>query len=336
MRKLIVVENSLTDYRKSREHLFYSICNELTHATLDLNYVIINFKENYYSINEETVSIHTALRFLKKESRVYGNFIYIFRINNILIPLLIHSKAKLVVIITGLGRFKAKFVSLFFVKLIINLVQFKCRTLTLVFQNGTDPIDLKLKNYKLVNSSSINERQISKGTQMRDSSKKVKLVSVSRNIKGKGLDKLIELFIDQKDFVIDIYCDVETYKFDHDTQSIQFKGMSNDVLKILGNYDCFIYLGSYGEGFPRAILEAMFVGLPIVTTNFDKTKKIVDKNGLLVDLNTPNWKGLILDYLRSTDFKEAGKNSRDLYLKMHSNAIIINQLIQAGNVKGSF
>jgi len=69
---------------------------------------------------------------------------------------------------------------------------------------------------------------------------------------------------------------------------ISYKGFSKDVRPFLEEIDCFVY-PSYREGVPRAILEAMAMEKPIITTNTPGCKEttIDGVNGYLVPPKNP-------------------------------------------------
>lgn len=64
---------------------------------------------------------------------------------------------------------------------------------------------------------------------------------------------------------------------------LEYLGETDDVASILGRYDVFV-LPSYREGLPRAALEAMSMGKPIVTTDVPGCRETVvpGVNGYLV------------------------------------------------------
>ena len=65
--------------------------------------------------------------------------------------------------------------------------------------------------------------------------------------------------------------------------SINYLGHQNNIRHILSQSDIFV-LPSYREGLPRTSMEAMSMGLPIVTTDVVGCRETVDEgiNGLLV------------------------------------------------------
>src|SRR4029077_18843448 len=67
---------------------------------------------------------------------------------------------------------------------------------------------------------------------------------------------------------------------------VEFLGRRNDVERVLADSDIAV-LTSRREGIPRAVLEAMASGLPVVATRVPGTREAVrhGKTGLLVELN---------------------------------------------------
>lgn len=89
------------------------------------------------------------------------------------------------------------------------------------------------------------------------------------------------------------------------SRCITFVGLvsTQDVSKYLANADIFV-LPSLSEGFPNVILEAMAVGLPIITTKIRGLPEIVKEgiNGYLVDpKNSDQLADKILDLLNNVE-----------------------------------
>lgn len=96
---------------------------------------------------------------------------------------------------------------------------------------------------------------------------------------------------------------------------ISFYGSSSNVDNFLINSNIFI-LPSVNEGFPIAILEAMRVGLPIVSTQVGGIPEMIEEgyNGIFIE---PSADG-VYDFLFNIakyDWKTMGVNSRDFFLK---------------------
>lgn len=74
-----------------------------------------------------------------------------------------------------------------------------------------------------------------------------------------------------------------TEEFMRDQTSINYLGQQNNIRHILSQSDIFV-LPSYREGLPRTSMEAMSMGLPIVTTDVVGCRETVDEgvNGFLV------------------------------------------------------
>ena len=96
---------------------------------------------------------------------------------------------------------------------------------------------------------------------------------------------------------------------------ITFCGSTSNVNKYLENSDIFI-LPSITEGFPIAILEAMRLGLPIVSTNVAGIPEMIkhEQTGLIIE---PSVEGVysFLSNFEKYDWKHMGKHSHELFLE---------------------
>lgn len=66
---------------------------------------------------------------------------------------------------------------------------------------------------------------------------------------------------------------------------IKYHGHQNNVLELLSDADVFVLPSYYREGVPRSILEALSIGMPVITTLMPGCKETVDsgKNGFLIE-----------------------------------------------------
>lgn len=71
---------------------------------------------------------------------------------------------------------------------------------------------------------------------------------------------------------------------------IEFKGMVTNMPDLLKSCDVFVLPTSYGEGIPKALLEAMAVGLPVIVSNADGCLAVVEhgRNGFVLDAPGPD------------------------------------------------
>ena len=66
---------------------------------------------------------------------------------------------------------------------------------------------------------------------------------------------------------------------------ITYHGFKKNVENYLTNSDVFVLPTYYREGIPRSILEALSIGMPIITTNTPGCKETVlrNENGILIE-----------------------------------------------------
>ena len=94
---------------------------------------------------------------------------------------------------------------------------------------------------------------------------------------------------------------------------IYFNGFSNDVHEKIKDAEQFV-LSSNFEGMPNALMEAMMMGLPCISTNCSGVSEIIEheKNGILVEKG--DVEGLAREMIRLCEYNELrekiGKNAK--------------------------
>ncbi|WP_103192651.1 glycosyltransferase family 4 protein [Formosa algae] len=160
-----------------------------------------------------------------------------------------------------------------------------------------------------------------------NTSKVVKFLLVARLIKEKGID----LYIEAAKTLKKTYPEAEFHIIgepDNSPSSIKleklnklnkkgiviYHGKQNNVPEHLYNTDVFVLPTYYREGVPRSILEALSVGLPIITTNTPGCKETVikDNNGILIKPNNLDELVNAMEFflVNPDKIKEMGNNSR--------------------------
>lgn len=127
---------------------------------------------------------------------------------------------------------------------------------------------------------------------------KKRFVFISHVIREKGIDEIIEAFVQlDKTYSIDIYGPILDRKYSEEyfqKHGISYKGALEavKVVETLNKYDV-VLLPSYKEGYPGIVIEAYSLGMPVITTNLQAIKEIVDpyKTGVLIE--PKDVKGLI-------------------------------------------
>lgn len=122
---------------------------------------------------------------------------------------------------------------------------------------------------------------------------------IGRLLRDKGLLELLDAFqivqssfpeanltiIGEADTNPNSFSEEQIEKWKKDQQSVTFTGRINQVESYLYSHQVFV-LPSYREGTPRAVLEAMAAGLPIITTDAPGCRETVHdgNNGFLVPI----------------------------------------------------
>ncbi len=170
----------------------------------------------------------------------------------------------------------------------------------------------------------------------RKGSKSLKIITVARLIKRKGLNYLIEAMkclknirgvegIDARLIIIGKGPEkdnlIQLAKKCKCLDKITFKGYvkHSELPKYYNEADVFV-LPSLFEGMPNTILEAMACGLPIVTTNTGGSSELINNNGIkngiiIKKKSAESIANAIADLANNKKRLEFSKNSRKIALK---------------------
>lgn len=248
------------------------------------------------------------------------------------------ARIPVISLITGLGftfsgaSKKAKFLQ----KITKRLYRYSLRKNKLViFQNEDDRklfldngILSKKQNTDIVNGSGVNLERYPFRVARVDT-QNVKFVIVARLIKEKGIQLFMDAAVELKKtyplaefHIIGGMADppsgvnMETVTQLHDSKIITFHGLKDNVPEFLKDMHVFVLPTFYREGVPRSILEALSVGMPVITTNTPGCKETIvpEKNGFLIP---PKELAPLMDACRyfienPSSIETMGKASRNL------------------------
>lgn len=127
-----------------------------------------------------------------------------------------------------------------------------------------------------------------------DQLKQIRLVAVGNIKKQKNYIYLVKAFqylknysvsldiygIEDNDFK-NLYEEINEYKL-----PIFFKGPSDNINKVLLNYDLYVMCSLY-EGFGIAVVEAMALGLPLLLSDIPVLREVTFGNALFFDVTNP-------------------------------------------------
>jgi glycosyltransferase involved in cell wall biosynthesis len=117
----------------------------------------------------------------------------------------------------------------------------------------------------------------------------IKLLTLSRIQPEKGFKRMAVMQdLIKEPFVWDIYGSGNLDLLKPLTKC-NYKGVTNEAKKVMKQYDFLVQL-SDTEGMPMVILEALSVGLPVITTNYPSAKELITHgvNGYIVDFDLKN------------------------------------------------
>ena len=116
---------------------------------------------------------------------------------------------------------------------------------------------------------------------------------------------------------------------------VEYLGDTDDVKFFIQESYCVV-LPSYREGTPKVLLEAAAIGRPIITTNVEGCKEVVDDgvNGYLCNVRDANDLAEKMNTMINMDFKDIekmGSMGRKKMEREFDEKIVINQYMSEVN-----
>lgn len=164
-----------------------------------------------------------------------------------------------------------------------------------------------------------------------------KFVFISRVIPEKGINEIVEAAEKiPQDYTIDIFGPIDNrYLNDNffEDKKARYKGVLNpeDVSEVLNQYDVMLLPSWFkGEGYPGIIIEALSLGIPVISTYWNSIPEIIEDgfNGKLIEIkNAEKLCEAILSF-NSENLNLYRQNAFDSFVNFNSE-IVFEKLIKA-------
>ena len=318
-----------------------------------------------YPFNRNNKGLFQLFNLIKKYKKIINEndfqIVHSFRFQPNLLNVLsgVGKKHQKIIHITGLGiafsnksyKYKIfKYISqfTFFIKFFL--------TNKVIFQNADDINDIWASRFfkqkiQLINGSGIDIKKFSATlydkkmirASMGISEDKKVFICITRLIWEKGIQELVEAFkklhIKNKNILLYIvgWSDYDNPRhvsndfissITSDT-GITFLGKRIDIPELLAMSDVFILPSYYREGVPRSLLEALSMGLPIITTDMPGCRITINNNlnGILIQPKSVYEIENSVNEILKKNFIEMKYESRNLVDVFFKDTIIFNNII---------
>ena len=166
--------------------------------------------------------------------------------------------------------------------------------------------------------------------------KNKRIVTVGRLIPSKNHKMLIDAFVRianaYPDYTLTIYGDgisqqeLNQYICELDLKNRVFlPGNEKNIFEKIADADLFVLSSNY-EGMPNALIEAMCLGLPVISTDVSGAGDFIEdeKNGLIVEINNISQLVLALEKMLSEDEfrRTCAEQATGIIEKVNTNVII--------------
>lgn len=164
-----------------------------------------------------------------------------------------------------------------------------------------------------------------------------KIVFISRVTPSKGIEELIAAVeILDSSYSIDIYgpLDKAYYSEEHfRDKAINYKGIlkSEAVIQTLLKYDLLVLPTFHnGEGYPGILLEALSVGIPVITTEWNALGEIIkeDYNGKLIPIKSVEKLVEAIQYFSEENYPPFRANALESFHNFNSE-VVFKRLLES-------
>lgn len=142
-----------------------------------------------------------------------------------------------------------------------------------------------------------------------------KFVFVSRVSPSKGISQIIEVSkILPENYTIDIYGPLDNCYINESFGKAQYKGVlrPEQVIETLKQYDILLLPTFHsGEGYPGVFIEAMSIGMPIISSQWNALDELVEDgyNGKLIPPKSVSELQKAILFFTTNNYKEFSKNA---------------------------
>ena len=343
-----IIQRSFDEYKQPRKHIFLRILTSLK-----------NFIHSFLSAKAKSSKLITKILLKKnlKIAKVVGKSYAMTNRNNIVFVHDIFTcyyylkfrsiDAKVFLVLHNNGdtfsMLHEYYPKLKASKMMVNLYEIETFVLTKVSKIGfvaKEPMDNFLRLHKEIPKSKVTFvynglEDINTNLNIKKLHAPIEICCVGSVTYRKGQDLLIDAISElpedsRSKFHVTIVGD-GALRQELENKSIQnnlpisFVGYSKNVDKYLNESDIFI-LPSRDEGFPISILEAMRLGLPVISTRVAGIPEMIihESTGLLIEPTAADLKN-ILSNIQNFEWIEMGNNSRLLFSEKFNLKTTINE-----------
>lgn len=132
----------------------------------------------------------------------------------------------------------------------------------------------------------------------------------------------------------DLAVSQETIRAWHEKGILEFVGNSDRIPELIAQSDIVVYPSYYMEGIPRALLEALAMGKPIITTDHVGCRETVNPgvNGILVAKRNPLELANAIEELAkmpTSALEDMGRQSRALAVRRFDERLVVKSYVDA-------